>query len=403
MRRAIPRLALACAVCLAAAAPAPAQEGEDATPTIPIGYLDLATDPRYDDWGIHPVDIRSATAIVDRRAYAGAALGLEELERFTRIVGARFSMERRPVAGSAEMTAAVRDMLAGGTALFVIDAPDAVVAEVAARTAGLGAVLFNATATGDALRNELCQPHLFHTAASRAMLTDALAQYLKSRKWDEVLVLRGPLEEDVEMVRAFARSADLFGLEVVDTRDFVLGNDPTARERNDLDFLTGSADYEAVFVADADGEFALGAPYATRLPAPVVGAAGLTPRVWHWSYLRHGAPQVQGRFERMHGRRMGEADWGAWVAMKIIGNGFARAKTTDPAALAAWLRTGALRVDGSKGPGMGLRVWNNQLRQPIMLTTPEWVVARAPIEGFRHRVTDLDTLGYEERDTACAF
>ena len=394
---------LAALALAAALASTPAAADEEALPTVSIGYLDLAEDERYDDWGVHPVDIRSATAIVDRRAYAGAQLGIEELKRFTRIAGAHFTLERRSVEGSAEMVAAIREMIEGGAGLFVLDAPDAVIAEVAARTAGLGAVLFNATATADSLRNELCQPHLFHTAASRAMLADALAQYLKSRKWNDVLVLRGPLPADIETARAFERAAELFGLDVVEVRDFVLGADPTARERNDLDFLTGSARYDAVFVADADGEFALGVPYATRRPAAVVGAAGLAPRVWHWSYLRHGAPQVHGRFERMHGRRMGEADWGAWMAMKIIGNGLARAETTDPAALADYLRGGSLRIDGSKGPGMGLRPWNNQLRQPIMLTTPEWVVARAPIEGFRHRVTDLDTLGYEERDTACEF
>ena len=393
----------AAAAVAAALALAGAAAGDESLPTVSIGYLDLVEDARYDDWGLHPVDIRSATAIVDRRAWAGAELGLDELQRFTRVAGARFALERRSVAGSAETVAAIREMLDGGTALFVLDAPDAVVAEAAARTAGLGAVLFNATATADSLRNEFCQPHLFHTAASRAMLADALAQYLKARKWDEVLVLRGPLPADVETVRAFERAAELFGLDIVGVRDFVLGNDPTARERNDLDFLTGSAGYDAVFVADIDGEFALGVPYATRRPAAAVGAAGLVPRVWHWSYLRHGAPQVHGRFERMHGRRMGEADWGAWVAMRIIGLGIARAKTADPAALADYLRSGGLRVDGSKGPGMGFRPWNNQLRQPIMLTTPDWVVARAPIPGFRHRVTDLDTLGYEERDTACEF
>ena len=395
------RLLSALAACLfSALAPAAAQ---DELPAVGIGFIDLAADPRYDEWGIHPVDIRSATAIVDRRAWAGAALGAEELERFTRIAKARFALERRTVAGSAEAVAAIRELLAGGTALFLLDADDATVAEIAARTAGDGAILFNVTATGDGLRNEFCQPHLFHTAASRGMKTDALAQYLKARKWNEVLALRGPLPEDAETVRAFERSADLFGLDIVDIRDFVLGSDPTARERNDLDFLTGSADYDAVFVADAHGEFALGAPYATQLPAPVVGAGGLAARVWHWSYLRHGAPQVHGRFERMHGRRMGEADWGAWVAMKIIGNAVARAKTADPAALLEFLRAGAMRIDGSKGPGMSLRTWNNQLRQPIMLSTPEWVVARAPVEGFRHRVTDLDTLGYEERDTTCRF
>ena len=54
---------------------------QDELPTITIGYLDLDEDIRYVDWGVHPVDIRSSTAIGDRRAYAGAQLGLEELGR----------------------------------------------------------------------------------------------------------------------------------------------------------------------------------------------------------------------------------------------------------------------------------------------------------------------------------
>ncbi len=397
----ITRVLLAIAACFAVANGA--ARAQDTLPTVGIGFLDVTPDMRYDDWDIHPVDIRSATAIQDRRAYAGAALGIEELKQMRRVAKAEFALERRTVSGSTAMVAAIEEMLGGGVGLFLIDAPDAVVAEVAARTAGLGTILFNVTATGDALRNDFCRPHLFHTAASRRMLSDAVAQYLKAQKWNDVLVLRGPLLEDIETVRAFELSADLFGLDIDEIRDFVLGSDPTARERNDLDFLTGSARYEAVFVADEDGEFALGVPYATQDAAAVVGAGGLVPRVWHWSYLRHGAPQVHGRFERMHGRRMGGMDWGAWVAMKVIGNAVARARTTDPTALGEYLRSGRLRVDGSKGPGMGFRPWNNQLRQPIMLTTPNWVVARAPIAGFRHRTNDLDTLGYEARDTTCKF
>lgn len=376
---------------------------EDELPTIMIGFLDLEEDIRYDDWGVHPVDIRSATAIGDRRAYAGAQLGLVELERLRRVAKAEFAMERESVAGSAAMVDAITRMKGEGVSFFVLDAPSAVVADVAARTAGQGVYLFNTTATGDELRNEQCQPHLFHTAASRAMLADAVAQYLKAQKWNDILVLRGPLEEDHLMVDAFERAVDLFGLDIDEIRDFVLGNDPRAREMNDLAFLTGSASYDAVFVADIDGEFAYGVPYATLDPAAVVGASGLTPKIWHWSYLRHGAPQVHGRFERMHTRRMGEADWGAWIAMKIIGNGIARAKSTDPAAVSEVLRGGKFRIDGSKGPGMGFRPWNNQLRQPIMLTTGDWVTARAPIEGFEHRTNDLDTLGHDERDSTCKF
>jgi ABC transporter substrate binding protein (PQQ-dependent alcohol dehydrogenase system) len=376
---------------------------DDELSTVTIGYLDMVEDIRYDDWGIHPVDIRSATAIMDRRAYSGAVLGLEELKALKRVTKAQFAMERISGKDVEDLVAGIDRLLEAGSAYFLIDAPSDVVAEVAARTRDHGIALFNTTATDDALRNDFCQPHLIHMAASRAMKTDALAQYLIARKWHEILVLRGPLTEDKAMVAAFEQSAEVIGLEITDIRDFVLGNDPRAREINDIDFLTGGGDYEAVFVADADGEFALGVPYATRHPAPVVGASGLVPRVWHWSYMRHGAPQVHGRFERMFERRMGENDWGAWVAMKSIGMAIARAKTTEVGAVIEFMREGGLKIDGSKGPGMSIRPWNNQLRQPILLTRENWTVARAPLAKFKNRDNALDSIGVLERHSLCKF
>ena len=377
--------------------------GNDELPITTIGYLDLIKDVRYEDWGIHPVDIRSATAIVDRRAYAGAQLAVEELKQFTRIARTRFALQREQVGDAAEMVTSINLLRKTGIQFFLIDAPDAVVAEVAMQTRDQDVYLFNTTATGDELRNEHCQQHLFHIAASRSMLSDSVAQYLVAQKWNRVLVLRGPLPEDIKMTQAFERSSAHFGLTIKEIRDFVLGNDPRARETNDLNFLTGNANYDAVFISDADGEFSLGVPYATQKPAAVAGASGIVPRVWHWSYLRHGAPQVHGRFERMHGRRMGEADWGAWVALKTIGMAMARAKTTNPVEVAAYLRSDKLRIDGSKGPGLSIRPWDNQLRQPVLLTTEDWTITRAPIKGFKHRTNDLDTIGHGERDTTCKF
>ena len=329
-------------VFLIAASAVKSSLGNDELPTVTIGYLDLIQDVRYEDWGVHPVDIRSATAIVDRRAYAGALLAIDELKQFTRIAKARFAMQRETVENAASMIATINRLRESGTYFFLMDAPASVVGEVAAQTRDQDVVLFNTTATGDTLRNEHCQQHLFHIAASRSMMADAVAQYLVSRKWTRVLVLRGPLPEDAEMTRAFQRSAKHFGLDISEIRNFVLGNDPRAREENNLNFLTGNAKYDAVFVADIDGEFSLTVPFATQKPAAVTGASGIVPRVWHWSYLRHGAPQVHGRFERMHGRRMGEADWGAWVALKTIGMAIARAKTSNAVEVAAYLRSDKL-------------------------------------------------------------
>ena len=63
-------------------------------------------------------------------------------------------------------------------------------------------------------------------------------------------------------------------------------------------------------------------------PVAVLGSSGLSPKAWHWSYMRHGAPQVNGRFERKFNRRMQEKDWASWIAVKSILESILRTKST---------------------------------------------------------------------------
>src|SRR5262249_6280328 len=134
-------------------------------------------------------------------------------------------------------------------------------------------LLFNLTALEDSLRQERCQPHLFHVAPSHAMLTDALAQFLVAKKWRQALVLKGPAPGDAALQAAFERAAKRFGVKIVDTRAFVLGKDPRERAQNNVALLTAGGDYDVVVVADSDGEFAREVPYQTQKPRPVTGAA----------------------------------------------------------------------------------------------------------------------------------
>ena len=61
---------------------------------------------------------------------------------------------------------------------------------------------------------------------------------MSDKKWRKVLVLIGPLKEDVELAESFIESSRQFGLKITDKRNFLLSNDPRAREENDIDFLT---------------------------------------------------------------------------------------------------------------------------------------------------------------------
>lgn len=392
------RAAAALAACAVLAGGALAQ---DERPAFRIGYLDLEDDVRYEDWGVHPVDIRSQANRGDRRPRAGAEMGIGDIRPFQRRAGVSFELVAERAADGAELAAAARRLAEEGAAFVLLDAPGDAVAMAAEATRGLDTVLVNVSSPDDSLRGERCAPHLLHTAPSRRMLTDAVAQHMRDRGWSEVLVLEGPLAEDAATVAAFRESAKTVGLDVEDVRAFLLSNDPRARDRNDIDLLSGRASYEAVFVADVDREFARAVPYMVRSPAPVAGAAGLRPLAWHWSYLRHGAPQVHGRFERQFGRRMAENDWSSWVAVRAIGEAVVRTGATEAAALLAYLVGPDFRLDGSKGPGLTFRPWNGQLRQPVFLASGEWVAQVAPVPGFEHRTDNLDTLGADGRAGAC--
>ena len=108
-------------------------------------------------------------------------------------------------------------------------------------------------------------------------------------------MLEGEHEDDGRSSRAFAQSAGKYGLNIVDTRTFKLGNDPRHRDRINVALLT-EGDYDAVFLADSVGEFGRYVPYQTLLPRPVVGSEGLRASAWHWTWERHGAPQLNQRF-----------------------------------------------------------------------------------------------------------
>ena len=288
-----------------------------------------------------------------------------------------------------------------GTHFFLIDATSDVIAEVAKATAGKDILLFNVASFDDALRGKSCHGQLLHTIPSYAMLMDALGQYLIFKKWREILVLAGPRPQDQKMLAAFERSAKKFGLKIEDTREFILGNDPRRRGKNNVGLLTGKADYDVVFVADAVGDFGKEVPYQILDPRPVAGGAGLMADTWHWAWERYGAPQLVNRISERANRPMSGFDWSAWIAIKAITEALARAKTSEFSAMEKVLRSDDIIVDGFKGSRLNFRAWNGQLRQPIFLTTGEWVVERAPIEGFLHKINVLDSLGMDERESQC--
>ena len=391
-------LALATAPPAGAAAEELEQELEqDFEQDLVIGYVALKKDPRYT---LKRTYARYLTEALGS-PYVGARVAIEESRFAGSAVGVEFKLERRRARSPASLAGAVLALADAGVNYVLVDAPAELVDEAARATKDRDVLLFNVSARDDVLRQEQCRSHLLHVIPSHAMITDALAQYLISKKWREALVLTGPRPEDEQLTAAFNRSAKRFGVKIVERRPFVLGNDPREREKNNVALLTAGADYDVVFVADTDGEFARDVPYQTVHPRLVVGSEGLAASGWHWAWERHGAPQLENRFRNKAGRPMRDGDWATWMAVKAVVEAVLRTEGGDFAAVRDYLLGDEIVLDGFKGNRLNFRPWNRQLRQPLLLVTHNWVVDRAPLRGFLHQTNNLDTLGFDERDSRC--
>ena len=364
-----------------------------------IGYVELADDPRYADRGA-----LSGIAFTDLgRPYLGSQVALADAQAIGRVVKVEFSMEKAAGKSVDDLAQQVSRWLSAEDIHFVLaDLPAATLKDLARRLASQPVMLLNVSAPDDSLRAEDCAANVLHTYPSQAMLADALLQYLASKEWTQILVLQGPAPEDAAQVAALERSAKKFRARIVDVRRFLLTNDPRNRAQTNIVLMTNGARYDVVYVADSSREFARYVPFQTALPRPVVGSAGLMPTAWSWAWDRDAAVQLQHRFEKLAPpRRMNAADWAAWEAVKALTQSVVRTKSTSFDAVRAFLLSDKLTLDTVKGNPGSFRPWDHQLRAPVLLSTADAVIERAPLPEFLHQTDVLDTLGIDAPETKC--
>lgn len=377
---------------VAALPPGPAAAVDSAL----IVYLGIEGDPYYE-----PQPVYTGLSLRDRpRPLDGVRLGFRDTRVLGRALGVTFELVEVLLPPGEVPPSAIRDARARGALAVLLDLPPAEMAAAVA-SAVSGGVLINIRDGAGRWRAEDCAPDLLHTVPSDAMLTDALAQYLRARGWDEVLLLHGSEARDEEVAEAARRSLAKFGLDLADDRAFELTNDPRRRNRGNIALLTGGVRHDVVWIVDTFGEFGRYVPYATYDARPVVGSEGLVPLAWHWTFERYGAPQLNQRFRRLAGRDMTSEDWAAWAAVRAIVDAVSAAGSSAPDAVRAALVSPELSIDLYKGVRGNFRDWDGQLRQPVLLTTHNAVVAVAPVEGFEHQFDTLDTLGTDRPESGC--
>lgn len=385
---------LAAALCLALLAPAALAEPVN----VRVGVLRQ----EHSRETLSILDIPAADDVL-----AGALLGAIDNNTTGKFTGQSFDVIDEKVADVSDAPAALGRLAAAGVALIIVDLPADALLSASDSLKG-SAVFFNVSASDERLREEDCRANVFHVAPSRAMLADGLAQYLVWKKWPRWFLIKGSHSEDDLLAQAYRRAAKKFGAKIVEERvyeDLGAGrrsdSGHTQTQRQMPAFTQNAPPHDVLLAVDENEVFGGYLPYRTWEPRPLAGSAGLFPTNWDPGHEQWGAQQLQNRFRQIYRRGMAARDNAAWLAMRMIGEAATRTQSSAPDKLRDFIRSPDFSIAAFKGVRLSLRAWNQQLRQPILLSDGRMTVSVSPQEGFLHQVTELDTLGMDQPETKC--
>lgn len=330
----------------------------------------------------------------------GAEVAIRDNNTTGRFLKQNYSLEALHSDDSDELLSFAEELHKDGVRFFVANLPSEQLRTLHQIT-GENALIFNAGSKDDSLRVDECIPGMLHTIPSRAMLADALGQWLATRRWTNWLLVTGQTDDDKAYAAAIRRAADRFGGRIVDEKFWSFDTDLRRTAQQELPPFTRARDYDVVIVADERGDFGEFLLFNTWLPRPVAGTQGLTPTGWHKAVEAWGAAQLHSRFERHADRWMNELDYASWAGVRSLGEAITIIKTDDVETVRSFILSEEFQLAGFKGRRLEFRSWSGQLKQPIPLVHPRALVSQSPQEGFLHPVTDLDTLGFDLPESQC--
>ncbi|GGF01493.1 ABC transporter substrate-binding protein [Aliidongia dinghuensis] len=374
----------------AAAAPAATVElaylGLAVKRTLPLSYLDQ---PPTDD------------------GLQGARLGLADDQTTGRFIQQNYHLTEATAPDEDGVVAAFERLAAAGEKIFITDLPAPLLIRIADLPQAKDVTLLDATAEDDMLRADGCRANVLHLLPSRAMLADALMQYLAVKKWRNILLVSGPNPEDKAYADAIRHAAAKFQIHIVADKPWTY--DPGARRTDtghyaieaEVARFTQGLSYDVLVVADEGDNFGDDLAYRQTDARPVAGTQGLVPSAWARPFEQWGGTQLQSRFLKQAGRWMTDRDYGAWMAVRAIGEAAAHGGSTDPQAIGQFMRGANFELAAFKGARLSFRAWDGQLRQPVLLADARSLVSVSPQPGFLHQFSELDTLGVDQPETSC--
>lgn len=352
---------------------------------------------------VRPV-LSNLDPFVENKGVVGAELGIEDNNTTGQYTKQQFMLEKYIVPVDGDVRDVFNKKILNKYAFVVTNLEPALTNVIADLATVENAVILDAGTIDDDLRNKNCRANVLHLLPSRAMRADALAQYMMKKRWANWFLVVGTATEDKLYAEALKRAAKRFGIKIIKEKVWEHTFDARKSAQSDVSVFTQiDDDYDVLVVADEQGVFGEFLDYRTWIPRLVIGTQGLTATSWHRTHEQWGATQIQNRFKERAGRWMEEQDNGAYLAVRAIGEAATRTQSNELKPIREYLLSSEFALQGYKGTPLSFRSWDHQLRQPVLLAAPRSLVAVAPIEGFLHPKTELDTLGYDQPETACLW
>ncbi|MCP4469682.1 MAG: ABC transporter substrate-binding protein [Gammaproteobacteria bacterium] len=360
---------------------------------IRVGYLVETRDP--------PPVLSNLDDPPEDEGVAGAVLGISDNNSTGKFSGQGYNLEVRHIDQGEDPKTALASMATDGIRFVLLDLETDTLLRLLQQPVPNHLLMFNIAAQDRRLRDSDCHASLLHTALSRDMRSDALAQLLLKKRWKRWFLVAGHRAGDEKFAAAVKRSAKKFGARIVAQKDWSGDFDARRSAPAEVPLFTQGPDYDVLMVADESGDFGDYLLFNTWDPRPVAGTQGLVAKTWGRPVEQWGAAQLQERFLKQANRWMMPRDYAAWLAVRSIGEARLRNPDATSSGIEGYIRSEKFQLAGYKGRKMNYRRWNGQMRQPVPIMWARALVSQAPLEEFLHQRNELDTLGLDRADSRC--
>lgn len=350
----------------------------------------------------HAPTLSNLDPIPADEGFAGARVAIDDNNTTGSFLGQSYTLEHVELEAGGAPDAALDAVFTHGTDLILADASDALLLRLADRPQAASTLIFDVRSESDDLRGADCRANVLHTMPSYAMRADALAQFMVFKRWTKWAMIEGQRPADKKFAEALIASARKFGIKIVGQKPWLETADIRRSAASELPLFTQDfPDHDVLVVADETDDFGRYVFGNTWLPRPVAGSEGITPVAWSPAVESWGAAQLQARFAKSAGRPMRPVDFAGWLAVRTIGEAVTRTSKASVSDIRSYVLSDAFELAAFKGRKQSFRDWNGEMRQPIPIVQPRAVIATAPMPGFLHQFSELDTLGQDRPESKC--